>query len=73
MELAPIKKKKKRRGGRQRVRDRIRLEFKFGVRRRCSVCANYFDDVRESLGRTDTMQADAFWKNYTVAQEWQKR
>lgn len=29
-------------------------------------------DAREIL-TTGTMQAEAFWKNYAVAQEWQKR
>lgn len=29
-------------------------------------------DTREA-GTTDTMQADAFWKNYATAQEWQNR
>lgn len=32
----------------------------------------YVTDARETLA-TGTMQADAFWKNYAVAQEWQKR
>lgn len=32
----------------------------------------YVTDARETLA-TGTMEADAFWKNYAVAQEWQKR
>lgn len=36
------------------------------------VFPEYVTDARETLA-TGTMEADAFWKNYAVAQEWQKR
>ncbi|XP_011637506.1 uncharacterized protein F10E9.5-like [Pogonomyrmex barbatus] len=55
---------------RKRLRERIKIEVKS---KHWRVFPKYDTrDTRETL-TTDTMQADAFWKNYTVAQEWQKR
>ncbi|KYN15546.1 PREDICTED: uncharacterized protein LOC108764909 [Trachymyrmex cornetzi] len=52
----------------KRLRER---EVRFNVSH-WTAFSEYVTDVRETLA-TGTMQADAFWKNYAVTQEWQKR
>ncbi|XP_012523813.2 gem-associated protein 8 [Monomorium pharaonis] len=58
---------------RKQLRERIKLikrEVRSAGHR--TVFPEYVVDAREIL-TTGTMQAEAFWKNYAVAQEWQKR
>ncbi|XP_029159431.1 uncharacterized protein LOC114931516 isoform X2 [Nylanderia fulva] len=56
----------------RRLHDRIKVEVKstkhWGV---FPERINTFD--RPEILGTSTMEADAFWKNYAIAQEWQKR
>jgi len=75
MEFAVAKRRRKSRRKRRlkkRLRERVKREVKF-TRPRMTF-PEYVTDTRETLATdTRTMQADAFWKNYAVAQEWQKR
>ncbi|XP_011878487.1 PREDICTED: uncharacterized protein F10E9.5-like [Vollenhovia emeryi] len=73
MEFAIAKRRGKcrRRRSKKRLRERVKREVRSArhwmVFPECNVT-----DARGTL-MTGTMQADAFWKNYAVAQEWQKR
>lgn len=64
--------KKKRYLRRKRLQERSRIEVKSA--KHWEVFSEYINlfDTRKILG-TSMMQADAFWKNYAIAQEWQKR
>ncbi|KAL6438385.1 hypothetical protein ACFW04_004493 [Cataglyphis niger] len=64
--------KKKRYVRRKRLHERIKIEVKSA--KRWEVLPEYINafGARETL-ETSTMQADTFWKNYAIAQEWQKR
>ncbi|KAM0735734.1 Gem-associated protein 8 [Formica fusca] len=64
--------KKKRYLKRKRLHERIKIEVKSA--KRWELLPEYINpfEVQETLG-TSTMQADTFWKNYAIAQEWQKR
>jgi len=63
------KRKRRLKALKKRQREQIKREVRSArlVLPECNVT-----DARETLA-TGTMQADAFWKNYAVAQEWQKR
>lgn len=62
------KRKRRLKALKKRQRERIKREVRSArLLPECNVT-----DARETLA-TGTMQADAFWKNYAVAQEWQKR
>lgn len=70
MEFAVTKRRgKKKRRLKKRLRERIKREVRHQM-----VFPEHVTDTHETLATdTRTMQADAFWKNYAVAQEWQKR
>ncbi|TGZ56592.1 uncharacterized protein [Temnothorax longispinosus] len=65
-------KQRRKRRLKKRMRERIKCEVRVRSERHWKVFPEYVTDARETLA-TGTMQADAFWKNYAVAQEWQKR
>jgi len=71
MEFAVAKRRGKWRRKR-RSKKRLREREVRSNTRHWMVFPEYVTDARETLA-TGTMQADAFWKNYAVAQEWQKR
>ncbi|XP_047359143.1 gem-associated protein 8-like [Vespa velutina] len=75
MEFLSVKKnrnRKKKRNVRKRRRERIKLEVKsIKSQRLLKELVNVSFSEEKII--TETMQADAFWKNYAVAQEWQKR
>ncbi|XP_070150208.1 gem-associated protein 8 [Polyergus mexicanus] len=64
--------KKKRYLKRKWLHERIKIEVKSA--KRWELLPEYINafEAQETLG-TSTMQADTFWKNYAIAQEWQKR
>lgn len=61
--------KKKRYLRRKRLHERIRIE----VKKHWEVFPEYINTFDARRIETSMMQADAFWKNYASAQEWQKR
>lgn len=63
--------KKKRYLRRKRLQERVRIEVTSAKHWEFYLEHINFD-ARKILG-TSTMQADGFWKNYAIAQEWQKR
>ncbi|GAB1863243.1 Gem-associated protein 8 [Camponotus japonicus] len=75
MEFIPTKRhkkwKKKRYLKRKRLHERIRIEVKSA--KHWEVFPGYINTFDARRIGTSTMQADAFWKNYASAQEWQKR
>lgn len=75
MEFLSVKKnrnRKKKRNVRKRRRERIKLEVKsIKSQRLIAELANVSFSEEKII--KNTMQADAFWKNYAAAQEWQKR
>lgn len=75
MEYLSVKRSKnrrKKRNVRKRRRERIKLEVKsIKSQRLIGELADVSFCKEEIIA--NTMQADAFWKNYAAAQEWQKR
>lgn len=73
MDFVAIKRGRNRKK-RSRVKKR-RREQKFEVKtgKRWGFISERILAVKEKLIANDTMQANSFWENYTVAQEWQKR
>ncbi|XP_011704195.1 PREDICTED: uncharacterized protein F10E9.5-like [Wasmannia auropunctata] len=71
MEFAAAKRRKRYRRKRY-LKRRLREREVRSNARQWMAFPEYVTDARETLA-TGTMQADAFWKNYAVAQEWQKR
>ncbi|XP_018356612.1 PREDICTED: uncharacterized protein LOC108756926 [Trachymyrmex septentrionalis] len=70
--IAKRRKKWKRKRRLKRLKKRLReREVRFNASH-WTAFPEYVTDAQETLA-TGTMQADAFWKNYAVAQEWQKR
>ncbi|EGI70625.1 PREDICTED: uncharacterized protein LOC105146670 [Acromyrmex echinatior] len=70
--IAKRRKKWKKKRRLKRLKKRLReREVRFNASRWMAF-PEYVTDARQTLA-TGTMQADAFWKNYAVAQEWQKR
>ncbi|XP_018406916.1 PREDICTED: uncharacterized protein LOC108782999 [Cyphomyrmex costatus] len=71
-DIAKRRKKWKRKRRLKRLKKRLcEQEVRFNASH-WTAFPEYVTDARETLA-TGTMQADAFWKNYAVAQEWQKR
>ncbi|EFN78562.1 gem-associated protein 8 [Harpegnathos saltator] len=67
-------KRKQRQWQKKRQRDKVRIEVQVKATKQQKIVhrhANRFN-IR-GMSMTSTMQADAFWKNYTAAQEWQVR
>lgn len=65
---------RKKRHWRKRLRDQVRVEVEVRSLKHQKIVpghANAFCARKTSA--TSTMQADAFWKNYTAAQEWQTK
>ncbi|XP_017798203.1 PREDICTED: gem-associated protein 8-like [Habropoda laboriosa] len=75
MEFAAIKrgKSRKKRGHlKKRRREQIKFEVKLAKHREFVLERSNISLAKEKfIG--NTMQANSFWENYTVAQEWQKR
>ena len=70
--IAKRRKKWKRKRRLKRLKKRLREREVMFNASHWTAFPEYVTDARETLA-TGTMQADAFWKNYAVAQEWQKR
>ena len=70
--IAKRRKKWKRKRRLKRLKKRLREREVMFNASHWTTFPEYVTDARETL-TTGTMQADAFWKNYAVAQEWQKR
>lgn len=66
------KNRRKKRNVRKRRRERIKLEVKSIKSQRLIRELADVSFCKEEI-IANTMQADAFWKNYAAAQEWQKR
>ncbi|XP_032666023.1 uncharacterized protein F10E9.5-like [Odontomachus brunneus] len=77
MEFVPTRRNrkwKKKRHWRKRLRDQIRVEVEVrSSKRQKSVPGHASTFYTRKTSETSTMQADAFWKNYTAAQEWQTK
>lgn len=65
------KNRKRKRHAKNKRRDLTRLEVRLAKRRRHVSERNVFVPINKLIA--GTMEADAFWENYTMAQEWQRR
>ncbi|XP_014468309.1 PREDICTED: gem-associated protein 8-like [Dinoponera quadriceps] len=76
MEFVPTRRNrkcKKKRHWRKRLRDQIRVEVEVRSSKHRKITPGHANTFVVRGPSTSTMQADAFWKNYTAAQDWQTK